>query len=242
MLTVSHVTKTYGNNIANNDVSFTLNDNQITVLVGQNGAGKSTIIKCIVGFLNYHGEITLDGKDIQELDVKRQIGYIPEVPELYNELTVYQHFQFIANAYHITGFEERANHYLDLFKLTPKKDELCGSLSKGMRQKVSIICALIINPRLLIVDEPMVGLDPDAIRDLKQVFETLKAECSIFISTHLLDSVENLWDQALIMNAGKIVFSTLRENFDSTTQRLEDIYFSHRDPSDIQEDEANETI
>ncbi|WP_205422842.1 MULTISPECIES: ABC transporter ATP-binding protein [unclassified Granulicatella] len=226
MLSVLNVSKSYGSHFANKNVTFTLEDRQITVLLGENGAGKSTIIKCITGFLNYTGYISLNDVSINDLNVKRQIAYIPEVPELYNELTVYQHFQFIANAYHVEDYEEKAMTYLDMFHLTPKKDELCGSLSKGMKQKVSIICALILNPKVLILDEPLIGLDPDAIRTLKETLSTLKQECCILISTHLLDSVSNLWDQVLIMKHGEIVFHATKDTFDDTNS-LEDIYFGY---------------
>lgn len=239
MLTVSHVTKNYGKKRVVNDVSFELKDNQITVLVGQNGAGKSTIIKCIVGFLNFEGDIKLDGKSYQDLDVKRQIGYIPEVPELYNELTVAQHFQFIAHAYNITNYQEIVDNYLNIFNLTEKRDELCGSLSKGMRQKVSIICALILQPRVLIVDEPMVGLDPNAIRDLKTILSQLKENCAIFISTHLLESVENLWDQVLIMNSGNVVFQSYKNDFATLNQSLEEVYFAHHTSEQLKTDEGD---
>lgn len=244
MLQVSNVTKFYGKNKVNDNISFTLNDNQITVLIGQNGAGKSTIIKCIVGFLNHEGEITLDGVDHHDVSVKKQIGYIPEVPELYNELTVQQHFDFIASAYQVTDYQESVDHYLDLFQLTEKRNELCGALSKGMRQKVSIICALLLKPRVLIVDEPMVGLDPDAIRELKRIFIALKENCAVFISTHLLSSVEDLWDQVLIMNSGKVVFNSLKVDFDETKQSLEDVYFSHHTKEQLIEEvsEDNEII
>ncbi|MBF0779755.1 MULTISPECIES: ABC transporter ATP-binding protein [unclassified Granulicatella] len=242
MLNVSQVSKRYGKNLVNNDLSFTLADKQLSVLLGPNGSGKSTIIKCIVGFLRYEGDITLDGKPIHDLDVKRQIAYVPEVPELYNELTVWQHFQFIAYAYGITNFEQDAEHYLTLFQLHTKKDDLCGSLSKGMRQKVSIICALILNPRVLIVDEPMIGLDPDAIRELKNIFLTLKETCAILVSTHLIDSITNIWDQVLILNQGKLVYTSTKDEFEQSHQSLEDIYFSHHnscsDSKGVDEDET----
>lgn len=236
MLTVTNVTKKYGKTTVVKDLSFSLPDNHITILLGHNGAGKSTIIKCIVGFLNYEGAITVDGKPNTNLDVKRQIAYIPEVPELYNELTVSQHFAFLAHAYGVADYQERADYYLDLFKLSHKKDELCGALSKGMRQKVSIICALILKPRVLIVDEPMIGLDPDAIRELKNVFQQLKSECAIFISTHLISSVDNVWDQVLIMKQGELVYSTTKEAFREQSETLEDIYFSHQ--GDLLEEQA----
>lgn len=237
MLLVEHVTKKYGKTEVVKDLSFTLHDNHVTVLLGHNGAGKSTIIKCIVGFLNYNGSITLDGKPVSDLEAKRQIAYIPEVPELYNELTVWQHFEFLARAYGVTDYHERAEKYLAIFKLTAKKEELCGSLSKGMRQKVSIICALILNPRVLIVDEPMVGLDPDAIKALKNLFQELKSECAIFISTHLISSIDDLWDQVLILKQGELVYSATKESFAAQQETLEDIYFAHQGTPELEQED-----
>lgn len=228
MLRVESVTKQYKDVLASNNVSFTLHDNQITVLLGENGAGKSTIIKAITGFLNYEGHITLDGKDCKELEVKRMIGFVPEVPELYGELTVWQQIQFMAYAYGVKNFEEDANYYLQLFRIEDKKDALCGALSKGMKQKVSVISALILRPRLLILDEPMIGLDPEAIRDLKSVLEQLKERCMIFLSTHLIESVASLWDQVIIMKKGNVVYQTTKEAFKDSPQTLEEIYFEKK--------------
>ncbi len=228
MLRVQNVTKTYNKLVANNDVSFTLLDNQITILLGENGAGKSTIIKAITGFLNYEGHITIDDKDIRELEAKRMIGFVPEVPELYGELTVWQQIQFVAFGYGVKDFEEDANKYLSLFRIADKKDELCGALSKGMKQKVSVICALVLRPRVLILDEPMVGLDPEAIRDLKNLLEQLKVQCTILLSTHIIDSVTSIWDQVLIMNKGNLVFQSTRSDLENTSQTLEEIYFEKK--------------
>lgn len=228
MLKVENVTKQYGNIFANSNVSFELKDNQITILLGENGAGKSTIIKAITGFLNYEGEITLDGKDAKDLETKKQIGFVPEVPELYGELTVWQQIQFVAYAYGVKDFEEEANKYLELFRISEKKDELCGSLSKGMKQKVSVISALVLKPRVLILDEPMVGLDPEAIRDLRNLLNELKSECCIMLSTHIIDTVVNIWDQVLIMNKGKLVYRAHKDTFDDSKGTLEEIYFEKK--------------
>lgn len=228
MLKVENVTKRYGNIIANDNVSFELLDNQITILLGENGAGKSTIIKAITGFLNYDGTIDLDGKDAKDLETKKQIGFVPEVPELYGELTVWQQIQFVAYAYGIKDFEDIAEKYLHFFRIIDKKHELCGALSKGMKQKVSIISALVLNPRVLILDEPMVGLDPEAIRDLRNLLNELKSTCCIMLSTHIIDTVASIWDQALIMNKGKLVYKAHRDSFDNAEGSLEEIYFEKK--------------
>lgn len=228
MLKVEDVSKQYGKIFANKNVTFDLLDNQITILLGENGAGKSTIIKSITGFLNYEGNISLDGRDAKDIETKRSIGFVPEVPELYNELTVWQQIEFVAYAYGVENFQEDANKYLELFRIMDKKDELCGSLSKGMKQKVSVIAALVLKPRVLILDEPMVGLDPEAIRDLRNLLVELKSECCILLSTHIIDSVANIWDQALIMNKGRLVYRAHRDTFDDTEKSLEEIYFEKK--------------
>lgn len=228
MLRVENVTKKYKNLVANNDVSFTLQDNQITILLGENGAGKSTIIKSITGFLKFDGHITLDGKDVTDIEVKKSIGFVPEIPELYGELTVWQQINFIAYAYGIKEFEENAKYLLQLFRIFDKKDELCGTLSKGMRQKVSVICALILKPRVLILDEPMIGLDPEAIRDLKLMLEQLKDRCMILLSTHIIDSVTSIWDQVLIMNKGNLVYQATRTQLEESGKTLEEVYFAQK--------------
>lgn len=225
MLVVNNVSKKYGEMYANKDVSFTAKEQEVTILLGANGAGKSTIIKSIVGLLRFDGEITLDDVAISELSAKKQIAYVPEMPELYNELSVWEHFRFIAHVNGITDFEETALKYLDVFNLSHKKDTVCSDLSKGMRQKVSIINALITKPKLLILDEPMIGLDPEAIRTLRQVLDDLKQDCIVFLSTHLIESVETIWDHAIILRNGSVVFEGDKKDLVLQSVRLEDIYF-----------------
>ena len=224
MITVSHVTKRYGKVTANDDISFSVGDGRIAVLLGPNGAGKSTIIKCITGLLRFEGEITVDGFGNKTLDAKRRLGYVPEMPALYDLLTVSEHLEFIARAYELQNWEEDAGRLLERFELADKKDKLGKELSKGMQQKVSICCALLPRPKNLIFDEPMVGLDPHAIKELKEVMKELRADgCSILISTHMLDSVEDFWDTAHIMMNGS--FAATKEAGDDG-ESLEELFFT----------------
>lgn len=226
MLIVSKLTKKYNKLKAVNNVSFSVGDNEIAVLLGPNGAGKSTTIKCIAGLLRYDGSIEISSFDNKSIDAKRIFGYVPETPSLYDLLTVKEHIEFIAHAYKIKDYEKRAEELLKRFELFDKKDKLGKELSKGMQQKVSICCALIIEPKVILFDEPFIGLDPRAIKELKQIFIELKnSSCSIVISTHIIDSIDELWDKALIMNKGSIVLARTREELKDRNESLEQIFF-----------------
>lgn len=223
MLTVKNVTKKYDKLTANDDINLAVEDGEIAVLLGPNGAGKSTLIKCICGLLRFDGEITLDGLNNKSLDAKKLLGYIPEMPAVYDLLTVKEHLQFVCRAYKIKD-DGTGEKLLEKFELFDKKDKLGKELSKGMQQKLSICCALVHKPRIIIFDEPMVGLDPHAIKQLKELFFELKENgASIIISTHMLDSIENYWDSAYIMSKGKLVAQ--KRNGDSS-QSLEELFFS----------------
>lgn len=224
MLKVERVTKRYGKTVANNDISFEVGDGQIAILAGPNGAGKSTIIKSIAGLLRFQGAITLDGFNNKSKDAKRILGYIPEMPAIYDLLTVAEHLEFIRRAYKLEddGYGEKL---LERFELLDKKDKLGKELSKGMQQKLSICCALVHKPKIMIFDEPMVGLDPHAIKELKLLFRELKEEgASILISTHMLDSVEDYWDIAHIMMNGKFAATKVNDDREDSKQ-LEQLFF-----------------
>ncbi|MCE7054754.1 ABC transporter ATP-binding protein [Algoriphagus sp. AGSA1] len=207
MLSVINLVKTYDKQNAVNDISFELQGGEVVGLLGPNGAGKSTTMKCIVGLLRKtSGEITLGGYDHLSVEAKRLFSYIPETPYVYDLLTVQEHMQFVAQAYGVKEWREKSDEYLELYELTDKKDKLGRDLSKGMRQKVSICCALLPDPQVLFFDEPMIGLDPKAIKNTKKIFRELKeAGKTILVSTHLIDSVESIADRILILKNGNIV-------------------------------------
>ena len=224
MLKVDHVTKKYGKLVAVNDVSFEIGGGEIAVLLGPNGAGKSTIIKCITGLLRFDGEILIDGEKNKSLEAKRRLGYVPEMPAVYDMLTVGEHLDFMLRAYKMED-DGTANQLLKRFELFDKKDKLGKELSKGMQQKLSICCALVHRPTVVIFDEPMVGLDPHAIKQLKDVFRELKdAGAVVLISTHMLDSVEDYWDKAYIMKDG--AFCAEKAWGDTDGQSLEELFFA----------------
>ncbi len=231
MLSVTNLVKTYDKQNAVNDISFELQGGEVVGLLGPNGAGKSTTMKCIVGLLRKtSGEITLGGYDHLSVEAKRLFSYIPETPYVYDLLTVFEHMQFVAQAYGVKDWKGKAEEYLELFELADKKDKLGRDLSKGMRQKVSICCALLPDPQVLFFDEPMIGLDPKAIKNTKKVFKELKeAGKTILVSTHLIDSVESIADRVMILKNGNIVgndtISNLKQQFvqeEGTT--LEDLF------------------
>lgn len=226
MLEVRNLSKRFDKVQAVDGVSFKVNPGEIAVLLGPNGAGKSTTIKCIAGLLRFEGQILISNKGNKEIEAKRVFGYIPETPALYENLTVWEHLEFIARAYGLKDWEDHAKCLLARFDMDDKKDKLGKELSKGMRQKLSICCALLINPRMVMFDEPMIGLDPKAIKELKSVFIELKdAGCAVLISTHIIDSINEVWDKVLIMNKGKIVLVKTRSELEQSGESLERIFF-----------------
>ncbi len=226
MLEILGVTKRYGKVLANNAVSFTVPDGSITVLLGPNGAGKSTVIKSIIGFLRHDGLITVDGFENKSIDAKRLIGYVPEIPALYPNLTVAEHLEFIARVYKLHDYKDYAEELLDRMELTDKKKKFGDELSKGMQQKLSICCGLLPKPKFLLFDEPMIGLDPHAIKELKEIFTELKTQgCSLLISTHMIDSIDSLWEKTVIMQSGEVKAQVLREEIEKSGDTLENIFF-----------------
>lgn len=226
MLSVKNVTKKYGKLIANDDVSFEVRGGEVSLLLGPNGAGKTTLIKCISGLLKFTGNIEICGNENKSLQAKRDLGYIPEVPALYDMLTVWEHIEFIARAYSLDDWKARADNLLERFELDDKKKKLGKELSKGMQQKLSICCGFLPEPKIVLFDEPMVGLDPHAIKQLKSmIIEQQKAGNAILISTHMLDSVDEFWNSTNIMMNGKIVARRYRNEMEEIEEDLETLFF-----------------
>lgn len=227
MLTVFHLTKKYKKVIANNDLTFTVASGEVAVLVGPNGAGKSTSIKCIAGLLRYDGEIFINDFQNKTLEAKRHFGYVPEIPAPFDLLTVEEHMEFFGRAYNIENWRERSEQLLTRMQLIDKKDKLGKELSKGMQQKLSICCALLPKPEVILFDEPLVGLDPHAIKELKAMILEMKNEgASILISTHMLESVEEIWDRVFIMMNGEIAAVRTKDEIAQSGENLQDLFFS----------------
>lgn len=226
MLSVNNVTKKYGKLAANDNVSFRVSAGEVSLLLGPNGAGKSTLIKCISGLLKFTGSIDICGNGNKTIQAKRDLGYIPEVPALYDMLTIWEHLEFIARAYSLENWRERAEHLLERFELDDKKNKLGKELSKGMQQKISICCGFLPQPKVILFDEPMVGLDPHAIKELKNmIIEQKEAGNAILISTHMLDSVTGFWNSTNIMMDGKIIAKRNRNEMREAEEDLEDLFF-----------------
>lgn len=236
MLEVKNITGGYINIPVLKDVSFTVENGQLVGLIGLNGAGKSTTIKEIIGLLTpYQGEILIDGKSlVQDTEnYRKKIGFIPETPSLYEELTLKEHLEVVALAYDLTWDQawSRVQGLLTVFRLDEKLDWFPVHFSKGMKQKVMIICAFMVEPSLLIVDEPFLGLDPVAISDLVNLLEEEKAKgTSILMSTHVLDSAEKMCDSFVILHQGQVRatgnLEELQHAFNMKGASLNEIYLA----------------
>ena len=236
MLEIKNLTGGYVHVPVLKDVSFTVESGQLVGLIGLNGAGKSTTINESIGLLTpYSGEISIDGLTLgaNPREYRQQIGYIPETPSLYEELTLREHIETVAMAYGIEQEQafERVEPLLKMFRLDQKLDWFPVHFSKGMKQKVMIICAFVVDPSLFIVDEPFLGLDPLAISDLIQLLdEEKKKGKSILMSTHVLDSAEKMCDSFVILHKGQVrakgVLPQLRQAFDMPEASLNDIYLA----------------
>ena len=228
MIEVKNLTKNYDGYQAVSNVDLIAKPGKITILLGPNGAGKSTTIKSIANLVAFDGEIKICGYYNDSIEAKKCFGYVPETPVLYDVLTVWEHIEFIGSAYRIENYQEIANEYLELFKLQGKRNNLAKELSKGMRQKLSMLLALMIQPRALLVDEPMIGLDPSSIEKVLEIFKRMKEQnCAILISTHIIDIIDDIFDEAYIMDKGKIVNHVTKENLQN--ESLKEYFFESTD-------------
>ncbi|MEX2805337.1 ABC transporter ATP-binding protein [Streptococcus sp. H31] len=236
MLKIENLTGGYNRLPVLKDVSFSVKSGELLGLIGLNGAGKSTTINEIIGLLTpFQGTISIDGMTLEQNQAayRRKIGFIPETPVLYDELTLKEHFETMAMAYdiEISTALKRVQPYLELFRLDDKLDWFPAYFSKGMKQKVMIICAFLVDPELFIFDEPFLGLDPLAIADLSDLLADEKAKGkSILMSTHVLDSAEKMCDRFVILHKGEVrasgSLSELRRQFGDEKASLNAIYMA----------------
>ncbi|MBW9211825.1 MULTISPECIES: ABC transporter ATP-binding protein [Terrabacteria group] len=225
MLEIKNLRKAYKKTIAVDQVSFQVSSGKVAVLLGPNGAGKSTTIKAIAGLINYDGQIFIENHPAKSLEAKKLFAYVPEMPNLYELLTVREHLDFIRHAYHSSISDEQINAYVERFEMSDKLDKLSSELSKGMMQKTSILCALCIQPKVILLDEPMVGLDPHAIKELKKVILELKEQgATILLSTHMLEMIREIWDVLIIMNRGKVIHEFEKDA--QSDSDIENLFFS----------------
>ena len=213
MIEIKNVTKKYGDKIAVNNVSFNVEDGEIFAFIGHNGAGKTTLIKSIVGIHDFdEGDILIDGINIKDnpVECKKLMAFVPDNPEPYEHMKAIDYINFICDMYEIDK-ETRTKiikKYAKLFDMEDKLNDTIDSYSHGMKQKIVLISALAHNPRILIMDEPFVGLDPKAVFDIKEVLnEMIKEKKIVFYSTHILDVAEKLCSRVAIIKKGKLIKS-----------------------------------
>jgi len=218
MLEIKNYSKSYGEGKkAADNVSLTVESGDIYGFIGHNGAGKSTTIRAVVGVLDFtEGEIFIDGHSVKDepMACKRVTAYIPDNPDLYENLTGIQYLNFVADVFGLSASEreESIRKYADLFEITDALGDLISSYSHGMKQKVAIISALIHKPRLLVLDEPFVGLDPKASFTLKEIMHDMCSRgTAVFFSTHVLDVAEKLCNKVAIIKKGRIIASGTME-------------------------------
>ena len=231
ILEIKNYSKTYGKDKkACDNVSLTVESGDIFGFIGHNGAGKSTTIRAVVGVMDYEeGEIRIDGHDVKQepMSCKQVTAYIPDNPDLYENLTGLQYLNFVADAFGISEEvrKQRIEDYATRFEITDALPDLINSYSHGMKQKVAIISALIHEPKLLVLDEPFVGLDPKASFILKEIMhEMCEKGSAVFFSTHVLDVAEKLCNKIAIIKKGTIIANGTMEELLGDNQSLEDVF------------------
>ena len=212
MIEIKNVSKTYnGKKKVLKNISFDINSGEIFAFIGHNGAGKTTMIKSIIGILDFEeGDILIDGKSIKKepIECKKIMAYVPDNPDLYENMKAIDFINFICDIYDVSESKRRENtlKYAKMFEIEDKLNDDIASFSHGMKQKIALIAALSHDPEILIMDEPFVGLDPKAVYDMKEIMRTMaKDGKTIFFSTHILDVAEKLCDRVAIINDGTIV-------------------------------------
>ena len=211
MLSIEHLTKTYGDLRAVDDLSLTVEPGDIYGFIGHNGAGKTTTLRAVSGILAFDsGRITVCGRSIMDEPIacKRMMAYIPDNPDLYDHLTGIQYLNFVADIYGVSAADRdaRIQKYGDALEITPRLNELIAACSHGMKQKIAVISALVHAPKLLLLDEPFVGLDPKAAFVLKQLMHELTSDGgAIFFSTHVLEVAEKLCNKIAIIKNGRLL-------------------------------------
>ncbi|MDD3050155.1 MAG: ABC transporter ATP-binding protein [Candidatus Cloacimonetes bacterium] len=220
MIVIKNLVKKFKQETAVNGVSFQLNQGELVGLVGANGAGKTTIIKTIMGLLRKtSGSIEIFGHDNTTAEAKLHVGYVSEEPMLYDYMTVEEHLQFTAMAYELKDWREKADELLFRFSLTEKKNKLTKELSKGMKQKVSICCTFLIDYSFFLLDEPFLGLDPIAISELKKIIKQKQTEGkTVLVSSHLISLIEELTQRIIILKKGQIIYDGSLEELKKTAK------------------------
>lgn len=235
MITVNTLTRQYGDFTAVDQISFAVNPGEILGLVGPNGAGKTTTLRCLAGIIAPSlGTVSIAGHDIQKEPVaaKQQLAFIPDEPHLFEHLTVEEHLRFVARLYGVADVEQRIGPLLDELEISDKRRSLSTELSRGMKQKLAIACGLLHDPSVLILDEPLTGLDPGGMRRMRAtIANRAKAGASVILSSHLLTLVEELCTKLFVIRKGTCVaYGSIAEIVDAhpklAGQTLEDVFLA----------------
>ena len=243
MIEVSHLTKKYGGHLAVDDVSFTVEDGQIYGLLGPNGAGKSTIMNILTGYLSAtSGQVTVAGHPLPEEadEAKACVGYLPEQPPLYPEMTVGEYLNFVAELKKVPRAQRkeqvlRAARRTGLEKVLPR---LIRSLSKGYKQRVGIAQALLGSPKIIILDEPTVGLDPAQVIEMRKLIRELGKAHTVILSSHILSEVQAVCQQVLILSKGKLAASGTLQELTADGRSLEEVFLALTGAQTDPEEEA----
>ncbi|HMS55628.1 MAG TPA: ABC transporter ATP-binding protein [Fimbriimonadaceae bacterium] len=240
MLQVSNLVKEYKSLRAVNDLSFEIQPGEIVGLLGPNGAGKTTALRCIAGILRpSQGQIIINGHDLlrDQAKAKQRLAFVPEMPSLYELLTVDEHLRFVAMCFSALDiYQLRGRELLERYHLWEKRDDLVATLSKGMKQKLAIACAFVHETTVVLFDEPLIGIDPAGVAEIKKEMQDARSRgCAILVSTHLLDTAERLCDRVIIMSRGKKLAEGSLEQLQTLSnmqgESLEDVFLKLTDES-----------
>lgn len=215
---VKQLTKFFGEQAAVNDISFEIGKGEIVAFLGPNGAGKSTTMKMITGYIPASaGTITVNGitVDVDDLETRKIIGYLPENNPLYLDMYVKEYLHFVGSIYKVSALKNRVNEMIQMVGLELEQHKKIGALSKGYKQRVGLAQAFIHDPQVLILDEPTSGLDPNQLVEIRELIKTIGKEKTIMLSTHIMQEVEAICDRVIIINKGKIVANNNQQALDS---------------------------
>ena len=228
---VNNITKLYGEQRALDDVSFEVNTGEIVGFLGPNGAGKSTMMKILTCFIpQTSGTASVCGYDISEqsLEVRKNVGYLPEHNPLYTEMYIKEYLEFIAGLHHLKNVKQRIAEMIEMTGLQVEQKKKIGALSKGYRQRVGLAQALIHDPKVLILDEPTTGLDPNQLTEIRHLIKEIGKQKTVMLSTHIMQEVEAICDRVIIVNNGKIVandITSVLQNYQSQNKQVITVEF-----------------
>ena len=227
MLQINKLSKTYGSQKVLNEISFSVSQGEILALLGPNGAGKSTTMKSITGSISYEGSILVNNHEVKDFPqkIKKMIGYLPEHNPLYVDMYVKEYLEYVGKIYGVKSIADRIDEIINLTSLTKEQHKKIQMLSKGYRQRVGLAQALIHDPKILILDEPTTGLDPNQLVEIRTVIIEIAKQKTIILSTHIMQEVEALADRLIIIRDGNIVAN--KNIKDLSNETVEEFFLRH---------------